>query len=104
MSEAKTLTTSDKIKAVQNEGYGTFTLGDREFEIKHLSYDSYLEFCEIVPNVVGAIASGLELANDAELGASLRLNPAAINHVELFRLAKTDLPRLAWLCCKQADP
>lgn len=98
------LTQGDINKAVSNEGYGTVTLGGKEFDIKHFSYDDYLEFVELVPPVMSAFAKGLEINADPVHGAALQFNPMAIDHKALIKVAKNELVRMAWLCLKQSQP
>lgn len=101
---APALTQTDINKAERNEGYGTFKLGTREFEIKHFTYDDYLEFVELVPLVVSSLAKGLEFKADPELGATIGFNPMMVDHAELIKIAKNELVRMAWLCCRASDP
>jgi hypothetical protein len=100
---------SDQLKAARNEGYGTFTLsnpasGDsKSFEIKHLSYDAYLEFCELARPILTACSSALDMGNNnGEF--KLEFNPMAVDFASLLKLAGKELPRMAWLCCRQSEP
>lgn len=112
MKKKTSLSTTDIAKATRNEGYGTFLLenphandgkGDsREFELKHLDYDSYLEFCDLARPILQTVAGGLDLGGLAS--GDLQFNPAKIDFGEILRQAGSELPRMVWLCCKQTDP
>ena len=103
------LSVSDLAKAARNEGYDTFelknpTTGEAQtFELKHLGYDDYLEFCSLVKPILTALSSGLDMG-DRGGEFKLQFNPMDINYDELIGLAGKQLPRMAWLCCKQSAP
>lgn len=85
--------------AVRND-YGddaVFTLGDRTFPVKDLSYDDYIEFVRLArPIVTGAVAGFDLMSGD--------FNPLALDYEALLELAGKELPKMAWLCCRQSDP
>lgn len=103
-----TLTTSTIMQAARNEAAGTFTLSNpsgesKTFEIKHLSYDAYIEFCELARPILTTMSGALALdMSNGEFG--LKFNPLNIDYEQVIKLAGKELPRMAWLCCKQSDP
>jgi hypothetical protein len=103
------MNTSDIAQAVRNDAVDTFTLSNpklaltRTFEIKHLEYDAYIEFCDLARPILQAVATGLDLGAMSS-DFKLQFNPAKIDFSEIIRLAGKELPRMAWLCCKQTDP
>lgn len=90
----------------QTEEGHSFTLGDRQFEIKDLDYDSYIEFCNLARPIIAAVSGALELSdgknNNGEMGLSF--NPATMDFDQLIGLAGKELPRMAHICCRQSDP
>lgn len=103
MPKDKTLTTSDIAKAVSNTGYGTFEIGDRTFEIRDLDYDSYVEFCDLARPIISAVASGFDITQtNGEVG--LNFSPMSLDFSAIMKSCANELPRMAWLCCRQADP
>jgi hypothetical protein len=84
--------------AVRND-YGAdavFTLGDRTFPVKDLSYDDYIEFVRLArPIITGAVAGFDLMSGD--------FNPMAIDYEDLLSLAGKELPKMAWLCCRASD-
>lgn len=98
------LTATDIHNAVRNEYPGqSFMLGDREFPIKSLAYDDYLEFVDLARPIVEAVANSLELQSESG-DPSIGFNPVNLDFKQLIKLAGTELPRMAWICCKQSDP
>jgi hypothetical protein len=91
------------MQAVRNEARGTFTLGDRVFEIKDLQYDDYIEFCDLARPIITAVSQSLEL-NQENGQLDLQFNFGNLDFRQLLQLSKEELPRMAWLCCKQTDP
>lgn len=103
------ITEEDKYKAATNSGYGTFKLGknpdgtDREFEIKDLEYDDYLEFCRMAQPIIKAVANAIEpRIEDGRI--TTQLNPSAVDFDLLIGLAGKELVKMAWICCKQSAP
>jgi len=102
----QTLTATDVANAVRNEYPDkTFTLGDRTFDVKDLAYDDYIEFVEMARPIILAVSGMLDVKMNETTGeASLDMNPFNVDLNEIMGICKTELPRLAWLCCRQSDP
>lgn len=104
------LTATDQVKAARNEGYGEFTLTNpdtlesKTFELKHLSYDAYIEFCTLAHPIISAIGTGLAVNNTKTGELSFDFDPTNLDFKELLKMAGDQLPRMAYLCCKQSDP
>jgi hypothetical protein len=103
MDTTRQLTEEDKYKAATNSGYGTFTLGTREFEIKDLEYDDYLEFCRMAQPIIKAVANAVEPKIEGGR-ISTQLNPAGIDFDVLIELAGKQLVKMAMICCRQSEP
>lgn len=89
--------------AIRNEHGKSFQIGDREFPLKDLGYDDYLEFVDLARPIVEIIYGALEL--DGQSGdAGVSFNPASIDMKSLIKISSHELPRMAWICCKQSDP
>lgn len=104
----KEFTVSDQVKVARNEAVETFTLTShdgesRVFELKHLRYDDYLEFCELASPIIAELMGGLKPA-DINGEFKIDFNPLALDFQKLFKLAGRELPRMAWLICKQTEP
>jgi hypothetical protein len=104
MSESNAPTREDVFNAVRNEYPDkSFVLGDRVFPVKDLSYDAYVEFMELSRPILTMLVDSLELKNqNGEV--DVEFNPAGFDVEKLIKLAGNELPRMAWLCCKQSDP
>lgn len=89
--------------AVRNEHGKSFTLGDREFPVKDLSYDDYLEFVDLARPIIEQVTSALEI-HGVDGDPQIDLNPINLDYKQLIKLAGHELPRMAWICCKQSDP
>lgn len=91
------------VAAVKNEWGKTFTLGDRQFEIKDLEYYDYLEFITLAKPLVAVAASGIALNED---GGELKIDfdPTNLDFDKIISLAGKELPRLAYLVCRQSEP
>lgn len=87
----------------RNEHHKTFKLGEREFPIKDLDYDSYLEFMELSYPIIQAVTDSLELTS-SNGEPDVAFNPATFDVGKIIKLAGSNLPRMTWLCCKQSDP
>lgn len=97
------LTKEQIFDAARNEHHKTFKLGDREFPIKDLDYDSYLEFLELTHPILQVVIGSLEVvSNNGDPDVSF--NPAGFDVQKMIQLAGKSLPRMVWLCCKQTDP
>jgi hypothetical protein len=107
---APALSITDIAKAARNEPNGSFTLtnshtGDtRTFDIKDLDYDSYIEFCDLARPIILAVSGAIDMAPDPTGEMKLQFTPRGIDFDQLIKLAGTELPRMAWLCCKQSAP
>lgn len=102
MSETQ-LSATTIAQAVRNEPSATFLLGDRTFDIKDLDYDSYIEFCDLARPIITSVADSLEVNNEGGK-LDLQFNFLNIDSANLIKLAGKELPRMAWICCKQSDP
>ncbi len=91
------------VAAVKNEWGKTFTLGDKEFEVKDLTYYDYVEFVALAKPLITVAASGLALGEE---GGELKVNfdPSNLDFDKIIGLAGKELPRLAYLVCRQSDP
>lgn len=93
---------------MRNEPRGTFTLGNerlgvREFDIKDLSYDDYIEFCDLARPIITSVSESLEVTQDnGQL--DLQFNFVNLDFEKILKLAQKELPRMAWICCRQSDP
>lgn len=97
------LTDEQIANAVRNDyGDACFTLGDRVFPVKDLDYDSYVEMMRLAQPVIELVAGALDI-KDGDGEADLALNPANIDYARIIELCGKDLPKMAWLCCKQSD-
>ena len=108
MSDQTSPTREQQFNAIRNEHDKTFWLGDadkggREFPIKDLSYDDYVEFMELAQPIISSIIEALELTND-DGQPDVNFNPASLDIPKLIKMAGGNLPRMAWLCCKQSEP
>lgn len=103
MTEQTVAITEETIaSAVKNEWGKTFTLGDREFEIKDLGYFDYVEFVALAKPLMTVAMNGLEMTTkDGEIGVDF--NPAAVDLDQIIAIAGKELPKLAHLVCKQSD-
>ncbi len=91
-----------KIAAAKNEWGTTFTLGEREFEIKDLGYFDYIEFVGLVKPLITVAANALEMgAKDGEM--KVEFNPANIDFDQIIKLAGKELPKMAGIICRQTD-
>lgn len=90
--------------AVRNEHHKHFVLGDREFPIKDLAYDDYLEFIDLARPIIESVADSLNVVGDGAGGSEVKLDPLGLDFQKLIKLAGHELPRMAWICCKQSDP
>jgi hypothetical protein len=103
------LSQTEITQAVRNEAAGTFTLenpitkASRTFELKHLSYDAYLEFCELAHPILSTLSGALDMGNKGG-EFKLEFNPLNIDYKTVLKLAGKELPRMVLLCCKQTDP
>lgn len=103
------LNDTDKMKAARNEGYGEFTLtnpqtgNSKTFQLKNLSYDAYVEFCSLARPILITLGNGLDMGNKGG-EFSLEFNPLNLDFEKLIEIAGKELPRMAWLCCRQSDP
>lgn len=91
------------IAAVKNEWGKVFTLGDREFEIKDLTYFDYVEFVRLAKPIVMTALQGLDMnSENGEIG--LQFNPGALDFDNILSICHKELPRLAYLVCRQSAP
>jgi hypothetical protein len=97
-------------KAVRNEPSSEFTLTNshtkesKTFTIQDLDYDSYCEFCDLARPIIASVAGAIDMGTSPTGEMKLQFNAAGINYETLIKLAGKELPRMAWLCCKQSDP
>lgn len=97
------LSQTDLYNAATNTGHGTFTLGDREFEIKDLEYDDYLLFCRKAQPIIMAVTGCINTtAEDGRIG--VKFNAMGLDFPKLLELAGDELVKMAWICCKQSEP
>lgn len=103
------LSQSEISRAARNEPVGSFTLKnthtgeEREFELKDLEYDSYIEFVDLARPIIAAVAGAVQ-SRDNHGEFQLAFDPAGIDFGELIRLAGKELPRMALIVCRQSDP
>lgn len=90
--------------AVRNEYHKFFSLGDRQFDLKDLAYDDYLEFIDLARPIIESVADSLNVVADNAGGSEVKLDPLGLDFQKLIKLAGHELPRMAWICCKQSDP
>lgn len=103
LTETPQITEEMKVAAAKNEWGKTFKLGDREFEIKDLTYFDYVEFVSLAKPLITVAASGIEMKNiDGELGISF--DATALDFDQLMGLCGKELPRMGYLVCRQSDP
>jgi hypothetical protein len=97
--------TSEQIhNAVRNEYPDkSFQLGDRTFPVKDLSYDDYLEFCDLARPIIESVVGIVDLSM-ADGKSDVEFNPAGLDFNQIIKLAGKELPRMAWICCRQSDP
>jgi hypothetical protein len=87
----------------RNEHHKFFTLGTREFPVKDLGYDDYIEFVRLSKPLLTVMASTMELTpKDGDL--TLDFDPTKLDMDVLLDVAGDDLPKMAWICCRQSDP
>lgn len=103
------LTPADIHRAQRNDAVATFTLANpttgesKEFELKDLDYDSYIEFMDLARPIISAVYNSFAVENDGgQIG--LGFNPVGLDFQELIKLAGKELPKMAWLCCRMSDP
>lgn len=89
--------------AARNEYDASFVLGGRTFPIKDLGYDDYIEFIKLSKPVVEAVLGAVSVATDEHGEAQVNLEPTGVDFDALIDMAGTNLPRLAWMCCRQSD-
>lgn len=94
----------DKIAAAKNEWHDKeFTLGDQTFQVLDLNYFDYVEFVSLVKPLVSIAAGALEMGSrDGEL--KIDFNPTNLDFDQLIKICGKELPRMAWLVCKQSHP
>lgn len=103
------LTASEISRGARNEPVGSFTLTNshtgeqREFDLKDLEYDSYIEFVDLARPIITAVAGAVQ-SKDNHGEFQLAFNPIGIDFGELIRLAGKELPRMALIVCRQSDP
>lgn len=91
------------VSAMKNEWGKEFELGGQKFEIKDLGYFDYVEFITLAKPLVLLVGESLETtAKDGEIG--IEFNPAAVDFDKILAMCGKELPRLAWLICKQTNP
>jgi hypothetical protein len=101
--EKQTVTDEQKLAAAKNEWSKEFTLGDKTFQILDLGYFDYIEFVSLVKPLVAVAAGALQLDSaDGEL--KVNFNPTNIDFDQMIKLCGKELPRMAWLVCKQSQP
>lgn len=76
----------------------------REFPLKDLDYDSYIDFCRLAKPIITAVASGMAVKTDEKGEVDLGFNPFDLDFDTLIEMAGENLPRMAWLCLKQSEP
>lgn len=98
------LTTSQIADAVRNDYPDkSFKLGNREFPIHDLDYDSYIEFMELARPIIVSLANTITpVMKDQKL--DFDLNYGKLDFGSLIKLAGNELPRMAHICCRQSDP
>jgi len=97
------ITDETKVRAAKNEWGKTFTLGEQEFEIKDLQYFDYIEFMGLAKPLITVASSGLEMGNvGGEI--TVNFNPSALDIDQIIGLCAKELPRMAYLICKQSAP
>lgn len=100
---------ADITRAVRNDPTSYFTLNNanlgesRDFEIKDLAYDAYIEFVDLARPILAAVAGIVETADEGG-EFKLRFNPTKLDYGEMIKLAGRELPRMAHLICQQSDP
>jgi hypothetical protein len=101
--DAPTLDQLQIIRAAVNLPVDTFTLGDRVFPLKDLSYDSYIAFIgyltPLIEHVVEKIAGGQGISIP---GIDLKTSLFSANNI--LSLCKEDLPEMVQLMCRESDP
>ena len=103
MPDTAVITEEMKIAAAKNEWGKTFTLGDREFEIKDLGYFDYIEFVGLVKPLVTVAAQGLAMgAEDGEM--KINFDPSNLDFDQIIKLCGKELPRMAGIICRQSQP
>lgn len=96
-------------RATHNDPASLFTLSNantgesREFEIKDLEYDAYIQFVDLARPILAAVAGIVETADEGG-EFKVRFNPTKIDFGELIKLAGSELPQMAHIICRQSDP
>lgn len=107
MSETPVLSQETIVAAATNTWGKEFTLGEgdkqRVFSVKDLDYFSYVEFVTRAKPLITLAANGMEYKSDGGV-LDLQFNPANLDIDAILASCMKDLPKLAWLVCKQTDP
>lgn len=103
MSETPALTEEQIIAGAKNDWGKTFTLGDREFEIKDLGYFDYIDFVGLVKPLVSVAAGALEMGSK-EGEMKVDFNPTNLDFDQIIKLCGKELPKMAGIVCRQTEP
>jgi hypothetical protein len=95
--------------AIRNEHGATFWIGDkakggREFPIKDLSYDDYMEFLELSRPIIQAVVEMVKVEDNGTPNGAITADMANLSIDTIVGLAGKNLPRMAWICARQSDP
>ena len=93
----------DKIRAAVNAPASKFVLGEREFEIKDLPYDDYLEFVGLVTPLIDTLINRVKVKNAAHI-PGIDLDVKTISAANILEFCGSSLPKMAALICRQTDP
>lgn len=102
-AELPVITDEMKLNAAKNEWGKTFTLKDQTFEILDLQYFDYLEFITLGKPLIAVVANGLEMGNEGG-EINVNFNPTGLDFDQILGLCGKELPKMAWLVCKQSQP
>lgn len=100
--ETPILTEQDKIRAAVNLPAGTFTLGDRTFEIKDLPYDDYIAFVGYISPLIDTLINRVAVKNALGL-PGIDIDPTQLNTLHVLSMCKDTLPKMVTLMCNQTD-
>jgi hypothetical protein len=97
-----TITSDVQIQRFANLPVDKFVLGDREFDIKDLPYDSYIAFVSHLAPLIEVLVKKMSGTQVSIPG--INLESSAFSTDKIILLCKDTLPEMVQLMCKETDP
>lgn len=98
-----TLSSFDLTRAAVNLAAGEFTLGDRVFPIKDLSYDAYITFLGYLTPLIEVVVQRVTGQANIPL-PGIDLEPSLFSPSNILSACSKQLPEMVQIICAASDP